>query len=233
MAGARRMTVLTGAGVSAESGIPTFRDKGGIWDQFDPSEVATLEAFERDPRFVWEWYGLRMKAFQSARPNPAHEALVRMEQRTPEFALITQNIDDLHRVAGSRNIIELHGNIWWTRCLKCRDHRRLEAIPGVLPPRCGRCKGLLRPDVVWFGESLDLENVRRARAACRTDVFLIVGTSGEVWPAAGFAETAQSLGAFLIEVNTQETPLSEIVDLSLFGKAGEVLGSMVPPSDHE
>lgn len=223
---AKRVSALTGAGISAESGIPTFRDKGGIWEKFDPSKLATPEAFAKDPKHVWEWYALRMQAIREAKPNAAHHALVHLEKRfsTPNsFQLITQNIDNLHRTAGSQNLIELHGNIWRTRCLGCKVIRSLSAVPDVLPPYCLDCGNLLRPDVVWFGEALDPQAIVDAEAACETDIFLVIGTSGEVWPAAGLAHQAKRAGAFVVEVNTQRTALSEIVDISLLGKAGEIL----------
>ncbi len=169
---------------------------------------------------------MRMKAFQDAQPNAAHRVIAQLEQQIPTFTVVTQNIDDLHRIAGTQNIIELHGNIWRTRCTRCGDLRRLRAIPEISPPCCLVCSGLLRPDVVWFGEQLDPDNVLAAEAACAVDVLLIVGTSGEVWPAAGFAHTAKGCGAFLIEINTQKTELSSLVDVSLFGKAGEVLAAL-------
>jgi NAD-dependent deacetylase len=221
------LTVLTGAGVSAESGIPTFRDRGGIWEKFDPKKVATPEAFAKGPKYVWEWYIMRMKAFKNTEPNPAHSAIALLEKKVPTFTLITQNIDNLHRIAGSQNMIEIHGNIWRTRCLGCGKIRELDAIPESAPPHCSECQGMLRPDVVWFGEELDWNNVVRAQEACKVDVFLIVGTSGEVWPAAGFAHQSKSTGAFVIEVNTQATELSMVADLSLFGKAGEVMSNLV------
>jgi NAD-dependent protein deacetylase/lipoamidase len=225
---ARRVTALTGAGVSVESGLPTFRDKDGLWGKVDPEEVATLEAFTRNPKRVWEWYALRMKAFRSARPNLAHLALVRLERSVPKFTLVTQNIDNLHREAGSRNLVELHGNIWRTRCVACLEKFPVSEVPEILPPRCSNCGGLLRPDVVWFGETLDPENTAAAEAACKVDVFLVIGTSGDVWPAAGYAHKASSQGAFVVEVNTRPTPLSAVADASIFGKAGEVLTTMVP-----
>lgn len=224
---AQSLTALTGAGISAESGIPTFRDRGGIWEKFDPQQVATPEAFQRDPKFVWEWYTLRMKACAHAKPNPGHFALAELERRIPNFWLITQNIDNLHEEAGSRKLTELHGNIRRTRCLKCGSIRKWSETPEELPPRCEACGGILRPDVVWFGELLDPAAVARAEAACNTELFLIIGTSGEVWPAAGFAHQAKSLGALVIEINTQATALSEIADLSLIGKSGEILRELI------
>lgn len=224
---ASSLSVLTGAGVSAESGIPTFRDKEGIWAKIDPMKVATPEGFAKDPRYVWEWYIARMKSFKDAKPNPAHHAIALLEKKITQFTLITQNIDNLHRIAGSEKMIEVHGNIWRTRCLECGEKRNLEKIPEKAPPMCDSCPGMLRPDVVWFGEALDPFDVMQAQAACEVDVFLIVGTSGEVWPAAGFAYHARSMGAFLIEVNTQATELSSIADISLYGKAGDVMKALV------
>jgi NAD-dependent deacetylase len=224
---AASLTVLTGAGVSAESGIPTFRDKGGIWEKFDPTEVATYDAFIRNPKFVWEWYLERMRTFQKAAPNPAHRAIALLERRVPKFTLVTQNIDDLHRKAGSQNIVELHGNVWWTKCLDCGKREALKKIPEKAPVFCAHCEGLARPDIVWFGEMLDPEKLQRAAQACQVELFMIVGTSGEVWPAAGFAHEAKADGAFLIEINTQKSELSSIADISLFGKAGEVLGELL------
>ncbi|MFO1463139.1 MAG: NAD-dependent deacylase [bacterium] len=223
LARARRVSVLTGAGVSAESGIPTFRDRGGIWEKFDPQQVATPDAFARDPAFVWEWYALRMRAVQEARPNPAHYAIAELERLKPEFWLVTQNIDNLHRLAGSRRMTELHGNLWRTRCLACGKVEELTEVPQALPPRCAGCGGLRRPDVVWFGEMLDPRHIAEAERACDADLFLIVGTSGEVWPAAGFAHQAKAAGAQLVEINPQPGSLSQLADFPLVGKAGEVL----------
>src|SRR3989338_2517583 len=220
--GAKSLSVLTGAGVSKESGIPTFRDADGIWKDMDPLKVATLEGFMKDPKFVWEWYIARMNKFKEAKPNPAHKGIAFLEGKIPQFTLITQNIDNLHHDAGSRHVIELHGNIWRTRCLKCHEVERMESIPQKSPPQCQKCQGMLRPDVVWFGEALDPDHVRRAGEACDVDAFLIVGTSGQVWPAAGFAHEAKRHRAYLVEINTQESELSSIVDLSLLGRAGEV-----------
>lgn len=225
---AHSLTVLTGAGVSAESGIPTFRDQDGLWARYDPSKVATPEAFARNPKYVWEWYILRMRAFQEAKPNPAHFALARLEQNTPKFTLITQNIDNLHRIAGSKNLIELHGNIWRMKCVGCRKKFPVEKIPEAIPPSCPSCSHTLRPDVVWFGEMLDPKDTAMAEAACVTEVFLVVGTSGEVWPAASYAEQASMRGAFVLEINTEPSALTGVADASLFGKAGSVLSKLIP-----
>lgn len=225
---AKTLTVLTGAGVSAESGIPTFRDRNGVWAQYDPAKVATREAFLKNPKYVWEWYILRMRSFQKAQPNPAHLALARLEKATPKFTLITQNIDNLHRAAGSQNVIELHGNLWRMKCVGCHKKVPIEKIPDRVPPECAACGYMLRPDVVWFGEMLDPKNTAAAEAALDAEVVVVVGTSGEVWPAAGYAQEASQRGAYVIEINVGPTALSGVVDASLFGKAGNVLAKLVP-----
>lgn len=225
--GCQRLSVLTGAGISAESGIPTFRDPGGLWENFKPEEVATPEAFARDPAFVWEFYATRMEKFHGAQPNPGHQALATLEQQVQSFWLITQNIDNLHHRAGSQRVTELHGNIWRTRCVSCTHREELQAVPESVPPICQQCGDLMRPDVVWFGEMLDLKNIEAAEAACHCEVFIVAGTSGEVWPAAGFCHQAKANGAFVIEVNTQPSALSEIADVSLLGRCGEVLPQLL------
>lgn len=226
---AQSVSVLTGAGISAESGIPTFRDVGGIWENFDPEQVATPEAFARDPAFVWKWYADRMHRFKSAIPNRGHQSLAELEHRIPEFRLVTQNIDNLHKLAGSRRVTELHGNIWRTRCLGCGRKEMLSEAPYVLPPKCSDCGQMLRPDVVWFGEPLETENIQHAEAACHAEVFIVAGTSGEVWPAAGFVHLARDHGACVIEINTQRTVLSEVTNMSLLGPCGEVLPQLFLP----
>ncbi len=229
---ARAIAVLTGAGVSAESGVPTFRGDGGLWRQFRAEDLATPEAFARDPRLVWEWYDWRRQKVAGCRPNPAHEALAQLEARCAEFLLITQNIDDLHRRAGSRRIVELHGNIWRVRCAR---EATVSALPDVplreIPPRCA-CGALLRPDVVWFGEALPVEALERALKAAETcDLFLAVGTSALVQPAASLPLTAKRHGAPVIEVNPDSTPISHLVDVSLQGKAGEILPALLAARD--
>ena len=225
---AKSIAVLTGAGVSAESGVPTFRGEGGLWRQFRAEDLATPEAFARDPRLVWEWYDWRRQKIAACRPNPAHEALAKLETRCAEFLLITQNIDDLHRRAGSRRLVELHGNIWRVRCAR---EATVSALPDMplreIPPRCA-CGALLRPDVVWFGEALPVEALERAtKAAEACDLFLVVGTSALVQPAASLPLMAKQHGAGVIEVNPDPTPLSRLVDVSLHGKAGEVLPALL------
>ncbi len=221
---ARSVVVLTGAGVSAESGIPTFRSPGGLWQQYKPEELATLKAFQRDPRLVWEWYDWRRQRIAQASPNPAHHALARMETIFSDFLLITQNIDGLHRMAGSHNLIELHGCIWRVRCLAEGIVRENREVPlRVLPPRCA-CEGLLRPDVVWFGEPLPVEAQARAFAAAEAaDVFLTVGTSALVQPAASLPLAAKDHGAFIAEINPTLTPITPFVDCQLQGEAGVIL----------
>ncbi len=225
---ARAVAVLTGAGISAESGIPTFRGAGGLWRQYRPEQLATPEAFARDPRLVWEWYDWRRQIIARAQPNPGHLALVRLEERAARFTLITQNVDGLHERAGSRRVIKLHGDIWMVRCLACGQEFRDERAPlPELPPRC-QCGGLLRPGVVWFGEALPPGAWEQAEQAARTaDVFIVVGTSAVVYPAAGLAPLAQASGARVIEVNPEETPFSASVDCTLRGRAGEVLPELV------
>ncbi len=224
----RYLLVLTGAGVSAESGVPTFRGKDGYWRKFSPQELATMDAFEKNSELVWEWYEYRRGLIREVQPNPAHYAIKDLEDRFAEFLLVTQNIDGLHQRAGSRKIAELHGNIWRDRCLKCGqvyDHKEVK-LKGV-PPKCA-CGGLLRPDVVWFGEALPQETLLQAlQAAQFCDFLLTVGTSALVQPAASLPLLAQENGAFVVEINLEPTPLSERVNESIRGKAGEVLPGLV------
>jgi NAD-dependent deacetylase len=231
---ARSIVVLTGAGVSAESGIPTFRDAmTGLWARHRPEDLATPEAFLRDPRAVWDWYAWRRARVAEVRPNPGHLALAALERaceaRGAHFVLVTQNVDGLHGVAGSRRLVELHGNI---RRVKCFAHGHAaaewdEQFPG--PPPCRACGSPLRPDVVWFGERLPPEALHAAmRAAAACDVFLSVGTSGLVEPAASLPYTALERGARVIEVNAQPTPLAASAWAAFPGKAGEVLPRLVP-----
>ncbi len=225
---ASSVAVLTGAGISAESGIPTFRGAGGLWRQFRAEELATPEAFARDPRVVWEWYDWRRGLIAQAQPNAGHRALAELERRTVRFTLITQNVDGLHDRAGSRNLLKVHGDIWQVRCVVCGSESRDDRVPlPELPPRCG-CGGMLRPGVVWFGEPLPFDVWRRAEQAAReAEVFVVAGTSAVVYPAAGLAPLAKRAGAKLIEVNLEETPFSEEVDCSLRGRAGELLPQLI------
>jgi NAD-dependent protein deacetylase/lipoamidase len=233
--GAGFIVVLTGAGISAESGIPTFRGADGLWRNFSPQELATPEAFERNPRLVWEWYDWRRGIIHKSQPNAGHRALAELERRKAEggrgkerFALLTQNVDGLHERAGSRNITKLHGDIWQVRCVRCGVTERNEQVPlEPLPPRC-RCGGLVRPGVVWFGEPLPQTEWQHAEeASLRAQVFLVVGTSASVYPAAGLAQAAHDSGARLAIVNPEATPLDGLADWVLRGPAGEVLPKLI------
>jgi NAD-dependent deacetylase len=236
MAGARRVVVLTGAGVSAESGVPTFRDaQTGLWAQYDPAQLATPEAFRSNPELVWGWYLWRRELTRKAEPNPGHEALARLQDLVDELVLVTQNVDGLHARAGSRDVIELHGNIMRTVCFRCRveDGREVVLDEGV--PQCTMCGGPLRPDVVWFGEPLPMNALARAADAARAaDVFLSVGTSSLVYPAAALPYEALTVGVPVVEVNPETTALSGRATWTLRGPSGEVLPLIVatirPPS---
>jgi NAD-dependent deacetylase len=224
LAKARRVVAFTGAGISAESGIPTFRGREGLWRKFSPQELATTTAFARDPRLVWEWYDSRRQSMAEAQPNPGHHALAEIERRVDIFTLVTQNIDGLHDRAGSRNIVRLHGDIWTLRCTGCgRERQDLRAPLPELPPYC-ECGAMLRPAVVWFGEFLPPGAWREAEeAASNAEVFLTVGTSAVVFPAAGLIDVAREGGAVTVEINPDETGYSGAVDYSIRGRAGEVL----------
>ena len=224
LAQAERLVVLTGAGISVESGVPTFRGPEGLWRTFRPEELATPQAFARDPQLVWEWYDWRRSKIAQARPNPGHEALVRLDALAPEFLLISQNVDGLHRLAGSRQLLEIHGSIWEVRCLSCGVVQEDRRVPLPLLPHCDACGGLLRPNVVWFGEALDSGILRQTEAALtRCQVVLVVGTSAVVQPAASMALWARQSGAQIVEINPDPTPLTAHCDFALPGKAGEVL----------
>jgi NAD-dependent deacetylase len=226
------LVVLTGAGVSKESGIPTFRDaQTGLWANYNPEDMATREGFLQNPKMVWEWYDFRRNKVWDAQPNPGHYALAQLETLFSRFTLITQNIDDLHRRAGSRNILELHGNIFRYKCLD-RNHPvslELLANPDEAPPHCPQCNSYVRPDVVWFGEILPEAILSKAYAASGTaDVMLIAGTSGVVHPAAGLPSIAKESGATVIEVNPEMSALTPfVVDLFLQGPAGEILSQLL------
>ena len=224
---ARRLTVLTGAGVSAASGIPTFRGPAGLWKSFRPEELATPAAFARDPRTVWEWYDWRRGLASRARPNRAHEVLAAWSRRYPSFTLITQNVDGLHERAGTKNVIRFHGSLWEVGCAKrCDGGRRWtdERVPlPELPPPCPRCGDPMRPGVVWFGEPVGEEELSRAAEALDCDVFLVVGTSSIVHPAASLAVGARGRGAWLAEINPETTPESGRMDLEIAARAEEAL----------
>jgi NAD-dependent deacetylase len=225
----RRVAVLTGAGISAESGVPTFRDaQTGLWAQFKPEELATPEAFRRQPRVVWEWYAMRRARVGSVAPNAGHRALVELEQRVPEFLLITQNVDGLHQRAGSRGVVELHGNITRTKCFEENVVVEKWEETGEVPPRCPHCGGWLRPDVVWFNEMLPEGLFEQASAATqKCDLFFSIGTSTMVYPAAALPSEAVEAGATVVEINPERTPLTPRVDHFLQGPSGEILPALM------
>lgn len=230
---ARHVTVLTGAGISAESGVPTFRDaQTGLWARYDPTELASPQAFRRNPKLVWEWYAWRRELVSQAQPNPGHLALTKLEayltSHTSRFTLITQNVDGLHQKAGSQNMVELHGNINRTKCFE--EGIIIDTWPPTYeaPPRCPRCGGYLRPDVVWFGENLPSQALEAAVEAAHTcDVFLSIGTSGLVHPAASLPYYALQTGATLVEINPDETPLTPNATYALHGPSGQVLPELL------
>jgi len=224
-----RITVLTGAGVSKESGLRTFRDTmDGLWAQYRPEDLATPEAFERNPELVWEFYAARRLRNGEVMPNAGHYALAEMEQQVPHFNLITQNVDGLHRKAGSSNVVELHGNITRVKCSRtCGVLTDWEESPGKAPT-CPTCGAKLRPDVVWFGEMLPSDELATAVQAARTcSAFFSVGTSGLVQPAAALPFLAKQNGAVIVEINTEETPLTPSADYFFLGKSGEILPELV------
>jgi NAD-dependent deacetylase len=231
IAHSKRLTVITGAGVSAASGIPTFRGADGLWKKVRAETLATPEAFANDPKLVWEWYDWRRGMIRDAEPNAAHHVLAAWSRERPGCTLITQNVDGLHERAGAVGLLRLHGSIWHVRCWNgCANGRRDwldETVPQpVLPPRCPHCGGLVRPGVVWFGEGLDPEVLRRADAATACDVFLSVGTSSVVYPAAGLVHRARAQGAVTIEINTDATEATSLVDIPIRGRAEEVLAGL-------
>ncbi len=258
---AGRITILTGAGVSAASGVPTFRGPGGLWRNVRPEDLATPEAFERDPRLAWEWYDWRRQRIASCQPNVAHQVIARWSAGPPEglphvpeggshvpeggprARVVTQNVDDLHLRAGTQGLVRLHGSIWEMRCggedagpkNRTRSMARSSCASGgaawrderaplpELPPRCGSCGGPARPAVVWFGELLAPDVITAAIQACQCDVFLTVGTSAVVHPAAGLVHEAARQGAFTVEINAEPTPVSSAVDLAIQGAAEDIL----------
>jgi NAD-dependent deacetylase len=226
---ADRVAALTGAGASQESGLRTFRDaQTGLWAQYKPEDLASPEAFARDPKLVWDWYAWRREAIKGVRPNPGHVALAEMERRVPHFTLITQNVDGLHRMAGSKNIHELHGNIQRVRCSECGMLADTWDDDPDRVPRCAACGGMLRPDMVWFGEPLPRSELEAAVEAARTcHVFFSIGTSGLVQPAASLGFAAHNKGATVVEVNAEPTPLTPKADFFLHGKSGEILPELV------
>jgi NAD-dependent deacetylase len=242
--GAKRLTVLTGAGVSAASGVPTFRGPDGLWRHYRPEDLATPDAFARDPRLVWEWYAWRRELIAACRPNAAHDVIAAWSGSDPihgsthgvrphdtprlKVVVVTQNVDDLHVRAGTRNLIRMHGSIWelscWARCARGMTPWCDDRVPmAALPPLCPYCGQLARPAVVWFGESLPAADLDAASRATACDVFLTVGTSALVYPAAGLVHEARQHGAFTAEINLEETPASAAVDLAIHGAAEQIL----------
>lgn len=226
---AESICVLTGAGISAESGVPTFRGEEGLWKKFRPEELANFDAFIRNPKLVWEWYRYRRKLIHEVKPNPGHHALVDLERVARDFTLVTQNIDNLHRRAGSKSVVELHGNIERAYCIECGEAAagtEMENLSGV--PKCRMCNGIVRPDVVWFGENLPVEAFSKAEAAARRcELFFSIGTSAVVYPAASLPFTALNSGAYVVEINRESTDLSSRANETLFGNAGEILPDLL------
>jgi len=222
---AYHIVAFTGSGISAESGIPTFRGKDGLWKKFRAQDLATPRAFSNNPKLVWEWYDWRRQLIAKKEPNPGHKTLAQWENLFPSFTVVTQNIDGLHQKAGSKKVMELHGNIWKLRCTEkgtiLEDHTSpLKDIP----PTCPKCGALLRPHVVWFGEALDMDLLNQAIAlSSKADLMLVIGTSALVYPAASIPMTAKESGVKIIEINPESTPLTPHAEVSLRGKAGDVL----------
>ncbi|MBM9502239.1 NAD-dependent deacylase [Leptospira sp. 201903071] len=225
----KRITAITGAGISAESGVPTFRGADGLWKSFRAEELATPQAFQKDPELVWEWYHWRRSIIESKHPNAGHRALAELEKSHPDFFLVTQNVDGLHSSAGSKNLVEIHGNIFINRCKSCGNEiKTLTNDSKEKLPKCNLCGSLFRPGVLWFGESyeefkLDL-SIQRMQ---KTDLLLIVGTSGAVGMPVYLAEIAKKGGALLVEINPEKSSFSSSVDLFIPGKSGEILPILV------
>lgn len=224
---AHNIVFFTGAGISAESGIPTFRGKDGIWNKLNPEELANFNAFLKNPQLVWEWYNHRKRIIHESQPNKGHLAIAEFEDLFDNVSVVTQNIDNLHRRAGSSKVYELHGNIERNFCIKCRKqyNSELDFSGGV--PMCS-CGGMIRPDVVWFGEFLPQDQFRKSEtASVNSDIFFIAGTSAIVYPAASLIFSAKENGAYLVEINIEETEVSSVCDISFFEKAGVILPAVI------
>jgi len=221
--------VLTGAGISEASGIPTFRGaQDGLWNRYRPADLATPGAFARDPELVWRWYDWRRGLIAAAQPNAAHTALAALESHVP-VTIVTQNVDGFHQRAGSKDVHEYHGSIWTLRCTGCGREAEDRRVPLPIPPRCDGCGALLRPGVVWFGEGIDPDVARRAeRAASDCQLFLVIGTAGAVYPAAGLVSIAGRMGATVVEFNVERSAVSGHADLFVPGSAADTLGHIVP-----
>lgn len=226
-----RVTVLTGAGVSQESGVPTFRDKDGLWQKFKPEELASMSAFLKNPELVWEWYEHRRKVIREVKPNAGHEALAKMQKYFKKFTLITQNVDGLHTRAGNTDILEVHGNIMRSYCVDCGEFAPkgfLEKIRSALESRCAKCEGRLRPDVVWFGEMLPQDIwTKSVEASEQCDLFFTIGTSAAVYPAAGLPLHAKQHGAYVVEINPQQTEITPDMDEHLRGTSAGILAEIL------
>lgn len=233
IANAKYAIALTGAGISAESGIPTFRGKDGLWNKYRPEELATPEAFTRNPKLVWDWYSWRIGLILRANPNPAHYALTHLEKLGMLKVVITQNVDDLHERAGTKNIIKLHGNILIARCQYCGNRIRLTEPPEDIP-HCPKCGEIMRPDVVWFGEPLPSRAINRAlEEAKKADLILVIGTSGVVYPAGLIPHIVKEYGGKVIEINLEQSNITPIVDIFLRGKAGIILPKIIALIERE
>ena len=229
MANCRKCVVLTGAGFSAESGVPTFRGKEGLWGKFKPEELATMDAFMANPQIVWEWYNWRRDLMNKVKPNEGHYAISELESLIDDFTLITQNVDGLHKMAKTQNILELHGNIYRNKCVRCNQiiNQEIEIDPKNIPS-CEKCGGNIRPDVVWFGEMLDSNVINTAfKESEECDIFISAGTSAVIHPAASLPVIAKRNGAVLTEINPEETPISYFADFQFREKSGEILPKIV------
>lgn len=225
---AKRVVAITGAGISAESGIPTFRGKDGYWKNYRAEDLANNQAFENNPKLIWEWYQMRMAICRKAEPNPGHLAMAEMESIFPEFHLITQNVDNLHNRAGSKNITELHGNIFTSRCTKCTFKTIQESDNFTLPPLCPKCNSILRPHILWFGETYDIKVLEKCREILNAaDILLIVGTSGQVTVPVYLAEEAIRAGAYSIDINPEKSSLSQKVSIHLRGYSAKILPDLI------
>lgn len=225
---ARNVVALTGAGISADSGIPTFRGSDGLWRRFKPEQLATPVAFQKNPKLVWEWYSWRISMVLRAEPNPAHLALKKLEDMGKLSVVITQNVDDLHERAGTRNIIKLHGDILTARCTVCGRKVRFSAPPEDIPPKCNVCGGLMRPDVVWFGEPLPSDALERAfSVSASADAMIVIGTSGVVYPAGALPFVTRSYGGIVIEINIDKSAITSVASVFLRNRASVVLPHVV------
>lgn len=225
LASAKSIVFFTGAGISAESGISTFRGKDGIWNKLRPEELANFNAFMKNPDMVWEWYQYRRKIVNESSPNAGHTAIAGFKKYFEKVSVVTQNVDNLHGRAGSKNIFELHGNIERNFCVKCNTfYNNIDYRHSDKAPKCEKCGGLVRPDVVWFGEMLPQEVFADAEKAAEwSDICFVVGTSAVVYPAAYIPITAKKNGSYIVEINIEATELTRLADYSLFGKSGEIL----------